>query len=217
VPLPEDKISPKKRIILEDSGDPISVVKGYFSFACPYYAHNPGRYKDCLSNHLTSIEGVRKHLEESHREPPYCCICKAEFEKCQTRDQHTREGRCREEEGTVDGLSGRNMRRILNKKNDRIEKGEKKRWLRFWKIAFPDLKAPEPYLDKGFERWKSISQDYWNEYGHSLVSDELWRLQQHSSTPEQISEVLQDEAKLKALCGVILHRIWNTVPDYVSF
>jgi hypothetical protein len=109
------------------------------------------------------------------------------------------------------------MRRILNKKNDKIELGEKNRWRRFWKIAFPDLEAPEPYLDTGFGRWKSICQDYWNENGYSLVSEELWKLQQDSSTPEQILEVLQDEAKLKALCGVILHRIWNTVPDYVSF
>ncbi|KAK7222757.1 hypothetical protein V2G26_010760 [Clonostachys chloroleuca] len=109
------------------------------------------------------------------------------------------------------------MRRILNKKNDRIELGEKKRWLRFWKIAFPDFEAPEPYLNKGFGLWKSISQDYWNEYGSSLVLKELWELQQHSSTPEQILEVLQDEAKLKAFCGAILDRIWNTVPYYVSF
>ncbi|CAG9974793.1 unnamed protein product [Clonostachys byssicola] len=180
---PDDRLPPKKRLKTAswetsyDERKPIaSRIKGYFHLACPFYITNPTRYQGCLLQHdLQSIEDVIRHVSEHHTEPPYCPICRREFERASTRDIHVRERACTPSTGDVDGVNDRQKRMLVKK--DKIQMGERKRWARIWRTVFPNRKLENsPYLNNGLGRNISILRDYWVSNGYDTVMEFLGRM-----------------------------------------
>lgn len=179
---PDDRLPPQKRLKtanweLPCDEKPIaSRTKGYFHLACPFYITNPTKYRGCLLQHdLQSIEDVIRHVSEHHTEPPYCPICRREFERAFTRDIHVRERACSPSTGDVDGVNDRQKRMLVKK--DKIQMGERKRWMRIWRTVFPNRELGDsPYLDSGLGHNISVLRDYWASNGYDTVMEFLGRI-----------------------------------------
>ncbi|CAH0038353.1 unnamed protein product [Clonostachys solani] len=179
---PDDRLPPQKRLKAANWETPCdekptaSRTKGYFHLACPFYTINPTKYQWCLLQHdLQSIEDVIRHVTEHHTEPPYCPICRREFERALTRDIHVRERTCTPSTGDVDGVNDRQKRMLVKK--DKIQMGERKRWVRIWRTVFPNRElGGSPYLDSGLGRNISILRDYWVSVGYDIVMEFLGRV-----------------------------------------
>ncbi|VUC28011.1 unnamed protein product [Clonostachys rosea] len=179
---PDDRLPPRKRLKTtnwETSADqkPIaSRTKGYFHLACPFYISNPTRCQGCLLQYdLQSIEDVIRHVSEDHTEPPYCPICRQEFQRAFTRDIHVRERACTPSTRDVDGVNDRQKRMLVKK--DKIQLGERKRWMRIWRTVFPDRELKDsPYLNNGLGRNISILRDYWEVQGYDTVMEFLGKV-----------------------------------------
>ncbi|CAH0021371.1 unnamed protein product [Clonostachys rhizophaga] len=180
---PDDRLPPQKRFKMakwETPGDgkPLAYrTKGYFHLACPFYITNPTRYQCCLLQHdLQSIEDVIRHVSEHHTEPPYCPICRREFERAFTRDIHVRERACTPSTGDVDGVNDRQKRMLVKK--DKIQTGERKRWMRIWRTVFPNRELTDsPYLDSGLGHDISILRDCWASNGYDTIMEFLGKIE----------------------------------------
>ncbi|CAI6089119.1 unnamed protein product [Clonostachys chloroleuca] len=187
---PQDRLPPKKRcriidnqllsaVVKYEEGPDDSLIAGLFDgfhhLACPYYIAKPQKYyKSCLLGHsLQSIEDVIGHLIQDHKEPPYCPICRGEFDSPWVRDEHVRARTCTvQNEGEVDGVNERQRRKL--RKRDRVRLGEAIRWTRVWNTVFPEITPPEsPYLHTGVDVAVAMMRDYWATRGPKLAEEYL--------------------------------------------
>ncbi|CAH0054126.1 unnamed protein product [Clonostachys solani] len=183
----QDRLPPKKRyrtiddkfafVKCEEGADGSLIARrfdGFYHLACPYYITKPEKYKSCLLGHsLQSIEDVIGHLIHYHKEPPYCPICRQEFDSPWVRDQHVRARICSiQNSGKVDGVN--EQQRYKLRKRDQVHLGEAIRWMRVWNTVFPGIPLPEsPYLHTGVDVAVVMMRDYWATQGLKLAEDYL--------------------------------------------
>ncbi|KAH6976455.1 hypothetical protein BKA56DRAFT_449326, partial [Ilyonectria sp. MPI-CAGE-AT-0026] len=185
---PEDTLPPRKRIKRADwrpclvyleeekeTRDPelviVSRFDGYYHLSCPFYAHDPDKYKDCLQHHdLHSIEGVISHLERHHKEPQYCPICRQTFDRAIERDDHIRQNNCKLSfSGEIDGIDRSQLLKLI--KQDKPYLSEQTRWFLILATIFPGAKpAHSPYLERPVEREVSMTRDYWDRHGMDVIA-----------------------------------------------
>ncbi|VUC29569.1 unnamed protein product [Clonostachys rosea] len=220
---PQDRLPPKKRCRTVDDQSPSALIKyeesadnqfiarrfdGFYHLACPYYIAKPEKYyKSCLLGHsLQSIEDVIRHLILHHKEPPYCPICRREFDSPWVRDQHVRTRTCAvQNSGEVDGVNERQRRKL--RKRDQVRLGEQARWTRVWKTVFPELPPPEsPYLHGGVDVAVAMMRDYWATRGPKLAEEHLG-----SSTRLDSHDVQTLDAFYRLVLDDLLAKVWDDV------
>lgn len=131
-----------------------------FTFACPFYKHDPITYRECLFRHTsTKTNYVKQHLRRHHLPPIHCPICKTVFEAESVRDEHIRLETCENRDFRFPGLDKAQKEAL-----ERIPRNEspRERWYRMWAIIFPDEPRPaSPYV-----------MDPWIEVGQTAMS--MW-------------------------------------------
>ncbi|EXL64322.1 hypothetical protein FOPG_19411 [Fusarium oxysporum f. sp. conglutinans race 2 54008] len=190
---PVDRLPPRKRFRTsqwesglprgedEDVSDEELVVvyystgkQGFYHLACPFYAHAPEKYQQCLIKEgLDSIEKVINHLFRNHNRPLYCPSCRKTFETLVERDGHILENVCkRNNEKLLEGLTESQKSGLIDK--DQYDLGETTRWCLIWCTVLPDSEEPgSPYLDRGDGLKISMIRDFWAVAGQQFVCNFL--------------------------------------------
>ncbi|KAG4258878.1 hypothetical protein FPRO03_13344 [Fusarium proliferatum] len=131
-------------------------------FACPFYKHDPERYKTertCPGPGWDTVLLVKKHIFRRHTLPEFeCKRCFHDFKTKKDLNLHWRasvpcemlDRRPREQEG-IDGTQSRALRARARKANPESDIGsvEEQKWWDVYKIIFPDDKSiPTPYYTR---------------------------------------------------------------------
>ncbi|CAH0027638.1 unnamed protein product [Clonostachys rhizophaga] len=202
---PDDKLPPRRRRRLpefatieneeeEDNTLIVSRSDGYFHLACPFYVAYPEKYKSCLLHYsLRSIEDIIRHVAQHHKEPPYCPICRREFDSPSVRDQHILMRKCTfQNSHEIDDINERQP--FWLHKRDTVHLGEQRRWPRIWETIFPtDLSLKSSYLYEIKDRAMPMINNYWGNADTVMSNEQL------NDIPRLYSLILQI---LGAFCGV---------------
>uniref|UniRef100_A0A0B7K7U8 C2H2-type domain-containing protein n=1 Tax=Bionectria ochroleuca TaxID=29856 RepID=A0A0B7K7U8_BIOOC len=202
---PDDKLPPRRRRRLpeyamieneeeEENALIVSRSDGYLHLACPFSVAKPEKYKSCLLHYsLQSIEDIIRHVTQHHKEPPYCPICRREFDSPSVRDQHVLTRTCTfRDSGEVKDINERQPLRLH--KQDVVHIGERKRWSHIWETVFPDSLSLKPsYLYEIKNRAMLMINSYWG------TADTIMSNEQPNDIPHLYSLILQIPG---AVCGL---------------
>ncbi|RMJ15657.1 hypothetical protein CDV36_004701 [Fusarium kuroshium] len=198
----------------QDPNDPELVVlsrqrkmRRQFHNACPFYASDPVKYKQCLLLcNRKSIEGLIDHLTRHHIKPLYCARCSETFETPVSRDRHILDEKCQLlDPKPMDGIDQYQRNRLW--KRDRWYLDERRRWRRMWTTVFPSQPPRSPYLDQGLGLEVSMARDFWETYGWQCVSEFL-------SSRGCLDECNGDDDRARnALCDLALADLLKDIID----
>lgn len=175
----------------------VSRSDGYFHLACPFYVAKPEKYKSCLLHRsLQSIEDVIRHVNQHHKEPPYCPICRREFDSPSVRDQHILTRTCTfRDSGEVKNINERQPLRLH--KQDVLHICESERWSRIWEAVFPDaLPLKSSYLYEIKNRAMLMINSYWGN-ADTIMSN------------EQPSDILRLYSLILQIPGTLGRLVWG--------
>jgi hypothetical protein len=114
-------------------------------FACPFYKHDPNRYRSrrtCPGPGWPTVHRMKEHLYRSHAQPIFCPICYATFKSDKEQSVHVRLQQCeRSSPQQIDGID-RETVWILRKRTTALRLEEDK-WRDVYQILFPDVAAAD--------------------------------------------------------------------------
>ncbi|KXX74107.1 Sal-like protein 3, partial [Madurella mycetomatis] len=134
-------------------------------FACPYYKHNPRRYrhiKSCTSTAFNTVHRVKEHITRTHRQRPSCARCHREFSNGDTLKEHLRlQPSCEVSNETPihEGFDSAQEEQLKRRgKGTQVEQ-----WQNIYRILFdvPEKDIPTPYYDNDisiFEREETFKE-----------------------------------------------------------
>ncbi|KAF2676248.1 hypothetical protein K458DRAFT_424869 [Lentithecium fluviatile CBS 122367] len=121
-------------------------------FACPFYKHDPNRYRNrrtCPGPGWPTVHRMKEHLYRSHAQPIFCCRCYAMFDSDSELSNHQRGNPCPvSAPQPIDGI-GRETLKSLRKRSPALRLEEDK-WRDTYQLLFPDVAdtdIPSPYYD----------------------------------------------------------------------
>ncbi|EUC29414.1 hypothetical protein COCCADRAFT_8373 [Bipolaris zeicola 26-R-13] len=121
-------------------------------FACPFYKHDPNRYRNrrtCPGPGWTTVHRMKEHLYRSHAQPIFCPICYAKFKSDKEQLNHVRLQQCeRSSTQQIDGID-RETIWTLRKRTTGLRLEEDK-WRDVYHILFPGVPTadiPSPFYD----------------------------------------------------------------------
>ncbi|KAM0222079.1 hypothetical protein ACHAPA_009658 [Fusarium lateritium] len=185
--------------------------QGFFHLACPFYIYAPKRHHSCLKNRLQSAEGMIDHLIHCHSLPSYCPICYRMFNTLMERDSHILNETCkRRDPNPSDGLN--EDQKVLLIQETYLHLDDKRRWHQIWDIIFPKSRQPRsPYLDEGCGLMASMVKDFWDIYGHQIITDFLDNQNVSANETFDAHGVLYDFALNDLLDGIIREQtVWRS-------
>ncbi|KAK0705982.1 hypothetical protein B0T26DRAFT_439975 [Lasiosphaeria miniovina] len=121
-------------------------------FACPFYKHNPKKYKavkTCCGPGWTDVHRVKEHVYRRHTPKGFCLRCLTPFEKDEDLKIHQRQAvACEVVEPSTTTLEAidEDQERKLRARAKANQTNEEK-WKETFKIIFPGEKVPSPYYD----------------------------------------------------------------------
>jgi hypothetical protein len=114
-------------------------------FACPFYKHDPERYRNrrtCPGPGWPTVHRMKEHLYRSHSQPIFCPICYATFKSDKEQSSHVRLQQCeRSSPQQIEGID-RETVWILRKRTTALRLEEDK-WRDVYQVLFPDVSAAE--------------------------------------------------------------------------
>ncbi|KAK4185811.1 hypothetical protein QBC35DRAFT_296604 [Podospora australis] len=123
-------------------------------YACPFYKHNPTKYKHvktCCGPGWPSVHRVKEHVYRSHSSKNYCQRCMEHFESGEELQEHCQsEKPCKLiKNKTADFCSDAKEKSL----RARIKSGlsEEEKWQDMYKMLFPGEKVPSPHYDSSDE------------------------------------------------------------------
>ncbi|KAF4426635.1 hypothetical protein F53441_14111 [Fusarium austroafricanum] len=125
-------------------------------FACPFFKHDPDRYKvkrSCCGPGWVNAQRVKEHIFRRHRTPEYeCPRCHKDFMIGSAFDNHLRDVEPCElrDQENLPGASQEAIR-LLRSRSNKIKKPltEEEKWCNIYRILFPnDAPVPSPYYDE---------------------------------------------------------------------
>ncbi|SCO06426.1 uncharacterized protein FFB20_12598 [Fusarium fujikuroi] len=132
------------------------VKESGLKFACPFFKHEPERYKtirSCMGPGWTNVHRVKEHIFRSHCEPPFKCFrCHSAFKTEDELSDHQRQTIpckvCVPESQDRHGLSTINAdteKRLRSRKTNKSLTEEEK-WFNMYQLIFPGHSPPlSPY------------------------------------------------------------------------
>ncbi|KAB5583514.1 hypothetical protein GE09DRAFT_303666 [Coniochaeta sp. 2T2.1] len=142
-------------------------------FACPYYKHDPVRYRNhrtCPGPGFTSVHRVKEHLWRRHMMPKFsCAMCNHPFESNPDLFDHVRTSTdCfNQNHGPADGIDEAKHKQL--KARLKGSPTEREKWESMYRILFPDDDViPTPYYED--EEAKSSSSKHQLPEGMSHVA-----------------------------------------------
>jgi hypothetical protein len=114
-------------------------------FACPFYKHDPDRYRTrrtCPGPGWPTVHRMKEHLYRSHPQPIFCPICYATFKSDKDQSSHVRLQQCeRSLPQQIEGID-RETVWTLRKRTTALRLEEDK-WRDVYQILFPDVSDAE--------------------------------------------------------------------------
>lgn len=114
-------------------------------FACPFYKHDPNRYRNrrtCPGPGWPTVHRMKEHLYRSHAQPIYCPRCYAMFDSDAECNNHLRMNPCQiSAPQPVDGID-RETLKSLRKRSPALRLEEDK-WRDTYQLLFPDVSAAD--------------------------------------------------------------------------
>lgn len=121
-------------------------------FACPFFKHDPGRYRNrrtCPGPGWPTVHRMKEHLYRAHAQPIYCPRCYTVFDADSDFAQHLRAEPCSiSSPQPVEGID-RETLALLRKRSTPLRLEEDK-WRDTYQLLFPDVpedEIPSPYYD----------------------------------------------------------------------
>lgn len=113
-------------------------------FACPFYKHDPNRYRNrrtCAGPGWPTVHRMKEHLYRSHAQPIFCPICYATFKSDKDQSNHVRLQQCkRSSPQQIEGID-RETVWTLRKRTTALRLEEDK-WRDVYQTLFPYV-SPE--------------------------------------------------------------------------
>ncbi|KAK1979053.1 hypothetical protein LZ30DRAFT_597759 [Colletotrichum cereale] len=124
-------------------------------FACPFFKHNPRKYKNqrpCCGPGWDHVHRIKEHIYRKHSLPRFSCPrCSQPFETQADLQAHARSADACEvrEPEVLDGITQDQEKRLRSrKKTSAKELTEAQKWMQVYSILFPDVREreiPSPY------------------------------------------------------------------------
>ncbi|KAK1772731.1 hypothetical protein QBC33DRAFT_464203, partial [Phialemonium atrogriseum] len=121
-------------------------------FACPYFKHNPDRYRNertCCGPGWTTVHRLKEHLLRRHALPKHLCLrCYKTFKSEAEYGDHQRAAtRCPlERENPWDGYFDQATQKILRSRQ-KASSPEVEKWKDVYRLLFPGDHVPSPFYD----------------------------------------------------------------------
>lgn len=126
------------------------------TFACPYYVRDPAAHAPCLTRAVfPRLLDLRRHLQTTHRRPPYCPVCRLTFGRATARDAHVRSFSCTPPSSDTitappAGLADPQLRQLARRPDPAA--ADSAQWAGLWRLCFGGDEAapplpPSPYAE----------------------------------------------------------------------
>ncbi|KAF1844509.1 uncharacterized protein K460DRAFT_309456 [Cucurbitaria berberidis CBS 394.84] len=147
----DDENGPNKRrrgsaATVADNSDPGT------RFACPFYKHDPDRYRNirtCPGPGWPTVHRMKEHLYRAHSQPIFCPICYETFKSDKEQFNHVRLQQCqRSAPQHIEGMD-RETTWALRKRTTALRLEEDK-WRDVYHVLFPNVLVadiPSPFYD----------------------------------------------------------------------
>jgi hypothetical protein len=110
-------------------------------FACPFYKHDPTRYRNrrtCPGPGWPTVHRMKEHLYRSHAQPIFCNRCYLMFDSDNELSSHQRADPCPvSEPQPVDGIRRETLKSL--KKRSLAGRLEEDKWRDTYQLLFPDV------------------------------------------------------------------------------
>lgn len=114
-------------------------------FACPFYKHDPNRYRNrrtCPGPGWTTVHRMKEHLYRSHAQPIFCPICYTTFKSDKEQSNHVRLQQC--ERSSPQQMDGIDRETVWNlRKRTTALRLEEDKWRDVYQILFPHVPAAD--------------------------------------------------------------------------
>ncbi|KAI0513233.1 hypothetical protein F5B22DRAFT_245504 [Xylaria bambusicola] len=137
---------------------------------CPFYLYKKEKYLDCLRLvDVQEIPDLKEHLWAYHRQPSYCPTCHDTFMLSEDWENHIRLRSCVfSGKPRPEGITALQMQLLAQSPN--LDSPRDDQWLSIWKIVFPGVKAPIPFIPGKIETAVWALRDFWAAEGGQIMS-----------------------------------------------
>ncbi|KAG9194981.1 hypothetical protein G6011_00101 [Alternaria panax] len=170
-------------------------------FACPFYKHEPDRYRNrrtCPGPGWPSVHRMKEHLYRSHSQPIFCPICYETFTSDKAQSNHVRLRQCESSPPReIEGIDRETIRTL--KKRTPAYMLEEDKWRDVYQVLFPgvaDAEIPSPFYD--CDSPSETSRRFRRDLLHRVHQELLIEAGQVPSTVEQ--ELMQRVARIVRRC-----------------
>lgn len=110
-------------------------------FACPFYKHDPERYRSkrtCPGPGWPTVHRMKEHLYRSHAQPIFCPICYSTFKSDKEQLNHVRLQECqRSAPQDIEGIDRETV--FLLRRRTTALRLEEDKWRDVYHVLFPDI------------------------------------------------------------------------------
>ena len=142
-------------------------------FACPFRAHDPSRYAECLKHApMRHSRDVKRHVWREHRLPNYCPVCYAVFETASACSEHIVQRTCElRPRPRLEGVSEDQKKLLARRDLGGSGASREERWFAVWDVVFPgEPPPPSPFPDGGEDRAVAEAREFWEGRGREVVA-----------------------------------------------
>lgn len=110
-------------------------------FACPFYKHDPDRYRNrrtCPGPGWPTVHRMKEHLYRSHSQPIFCPICYSTFKSDKDQSNHVRLQQCqRSDPQNIEGIDRETV--FTLRKRTTASRLEEDKWRDVYHVLFPEV------------------------------------------------------------------------------
>ncbi|KAH6216553.1 hypothetical protein HBI42_126390 [Parastagonospora nodorum] len=121
-------------------------------FACPFYKHEPHRFRarrTCPGPGWPTVHRMKEHLYRAHAQLVYCPRCYATFDADMDLSSHLRSAHCLvSEPQSIEGIDRETLKSL--RKRSPVFRPEEDKWRDVYHVLFPDVDLediPSPFYD----------------------------------------------------------------------
>ncbi|KAH7220308.1 hypothetical protein BKA60DRAFT_59239 [Fusarium oxysporum] len=183
--LVQHKDQPPKRAAQDDENEHQQVSRAkkskkqedsHLRLACPFYKHDPIRYRRCHAHVLKRNSYVKQHLFRCHMQPIHCDICLSIWSNVEELREHRRAQICEKREYIApDGITPEQERKLRSRLGSQ-NKSESDQWFELYSILFPYAQKPKSaYLNGELSEDAESLREFIEGRGTNVMMEQLKR------------------------------------------
>ncbi|KAF9772780.1 hypothetical protein IL306_009488 [Fusarium sp. DS 682] len=181
--LLQEKDQGHKRAAEDDGNDHQQVSRSkkskkqedsHLRLACPFYKHDPIRYRRCHAHVLKRNSYVKQHLFRCHMQPIHCDICLSIWPNVEELREHRRAQTCEKREYIApEGITPEQERKLRSRLGSQ-NKSESDQWFELYGILFPcEQKPKSAYLNGELSEDVESLREFIEGRGTDLMMEQL--------------------------------------------